>query len=62
MVRVKKVWGKGTEPLKASRRNVQLLMKKHIKDLIILWIALTALVCAAINLHISLNMLGEKEK
>ena len=38
-------------------------MKKKvvIKDLIILWIALAALVCAAVNLHISLNMLGEKE-
>lgn len=30
------------------------------KDLIILFIALAALVCAALNLHISLNMLGEK--
>ena len=39
-------------------------MKKKgvIKDLIILWIALTALVCAALNLHISLNMLGEKQE
>lgn len=36
--------------------------KNVIKDLIVLWIALTALVCAALNLHISLNMLGEKEK
>ena len=38
-------------------------MKKKgvIKDLIILWIALAALVCAAVNLHISLNMLSEKE-
>jgi len=33
-----------------------------IKDLIVLWIALTALVCAALNLHISLNMLGNKEE
>ena len=40
------------------------IMKKKsvIKDLIILWIALTALVCAALNLHISLNMLGEGEE
>ena len=37
-----------------KRRNI-------IKDLIVLWIALAALVCAAINLHISLNMLEEKE-
>ena len=39
-------------------------MKKKIivKDLIVLWIALAALGCAAVNLHISLNMLGQKEK
>ena len=38
-------------------------MKKRsiIKDLIVLWLALAALVCAAINLHISLNMLVEKD-
>jgi hypothetical protein len=36
--------------------------KNVIKDLIILWIAMTALVCAALNLHISLNMLGEGEE
>lgn len=38
-------------------------MKKKIfiKDLIVLWIALSALVCAALNLHVSLNMLGQKE-
>ncbi len=36
-------------------------MKKKtvFKDLIVLWIALTALVCAAVNLHISLNLLAE---
>ena len=49
---------------KTCRKGVQkgTLMKKRnvIKDLIILWIALTALVCAAINLHISLNMMGQK--
>ncbi len=38
-------------------------MKKGvIKDLVVLWIALTALVCAALNLHISLNMLGQKDE
>ena len=39
-------------------------MKKRcvIKDLIVLWIALAALVCAALNLHISLNMLGQKDE
>ena len=36
--------------------------KNVIKDLVVLWIALTALVCAALNLHISLNMLGEEEE
>jgi hypothetical protein len=35
--------------------------KNIIKDLIVLWIALTALVCAALNLHISLNMLEDKD-
>ncbi|MBR0489716.1 MAG: hypothetical protein IJJ68_05885 [Prevotella sp.] len=34
--------------------------KNVIKDLIVLWIALGALGCAAVNLHISLNMLGKK--
>lgn len=37
-------------------------MKKYvIKDLCVLWLALSALCCAAINLHISLNKLAEKE-
>jgi hypothetical protein len=36
--------------------------RSTIKDIIVLWIALTALVCAAINLHISLNMLANKEE
>ena len=35
--------------------------KNVIKDLIVLWLALTALVCAAVNLHVSLNLLGNKE-
>ena len=37
-------------------------MKKGsvLKDIIILLIALTALACAAINLHASLNMLADK--
>ena len=33
-----------------------------LKDLVVLWIALTALCCAAINLHIKLNMLEMKEE
>ena len=32
--------------------------KEVVKDLFVLWIALAALGCAAVNLHISLNMLG----
>ena len=36
--------------------------KNVIKDLVVLWIALGALGCAEVNLHISLNMLGQKEE
>ena len=36
--------------------------KRVIRDLFVLWLALTALSCAAINLHISLNKLEEKEE
>ena len=36
--------------------------KKVIIDLFVLWLALTALSCAAINLHISLNKLGKKRR
>lgn len=32
-----------------------------IKDLIVLWISVTALVCAALNMHISRNMLGTED-
>ena len=32
--------------------------KALIKDLLVLWLALAALVFAALNLHVSLNMLG----
>ena len=35
--------------------------KNVVKDLLVLWLALTALVCAAVNLHVSLNLLGSKE-
>ena len=35
--------------------------KVFIRDLIVLLVAMTALVCAALNLHVSLNMLGEKK-
>ena len=33
--------------------------KKNLaRDLIALWISVTALVCAALNMHVSRNMLG----
>ena len=39
-------------------------MKKKtvIRDIIVMVVALAALVCAALNLNISLNMLGQKEE
>ncbi len=36
-----------------SKKELKLLL-----DLIIVWISVTALLCAALNLHISRNMLG----
>ena len=36
--------------------------KKVIVDLFVLWLALTALSCAALNLHLSLNKLEQKEE
>jgi hypothetical protein len=36
--------------------------KRVIKDLFVLWLALAALSCAAINLHLTLNKLGQKEE
>ena len=35
--------------------------KNLLRDLIVLWISVTALVCAALNMHISRNMLGTEE-
>ena len=35
--------------------------KNLIKDLIVLWISVTALVCAALNMHISKNLPGSEE-
>ena len=48
------------QEIRSDREN-KMKKKSVLKDLIILWIALAALVCAALNLHISLNMLREKE-
>jgi len=36
-------------------------MKKATKDIIVLLVAVVALVVAALNLHVSLNMLGKKD-
>ena len=35
--------------------------KNLIRELIVLWISVTALVCAALNMHVSRNMLGTKD-
>ena len=35
--------------------------REVVKDLFVLWLALAALGCAAVNLHISRNMLGRKK-
>ena len=45
-----------------NREQPLMKNKKVIKDLLVLWLALTALSCAAVNLHISLNKLGQKEE
>ena len=39
-------------------------MEKKIlgKDLLAIWVSVTALVCAAINMHVSRNMLGPKDQ
>lgn len=33
-----------------------------IKDMIVLWVSVTALVCAALNMHVSRNMLESEEE
>ena len=35
--------------------------KKLLKDLVVLWVSVTALVCAALNMHVTRNMLGPKD-
>lgn len=35
--------------------------KTLIKDLVVLWVSVTALVCAALNMHVARNMLGPKD-
>ena len=35
--------------------------KTLIKDLVVLWVSVTALVCAALNMHVTRNMLGPKD-
>ena len=48
------------EKIKRNKKRYHNMKKNFIKDLFVLWFALAALVCAALNLHISLNMLGQK--
>ena len=45
-----------------NRVQPRIKNKGVIVDLFVLWLALTALSCAAINLHISLNKLEPKEE
>jgi hypothetical protein len=54
--------GKGITDMPNQSKKPVIKDKKVIIDLFVLWLALTALSCAAINLHISLNKLGEKEE
>ena len=35
--------------------------KNLVRDLIVLWIAVTALACAALNMHVTRNMLGSEQ-
>ena len=35
--------------------------KKLLKDLVVLWVSVTALVCAALNMHVARYMLGPKD-
>ncbi len=36
--------------------------KKLLRDIIVVWISVTALVCAALSMHISRNMLDSKDE
>ena len=42
-------------------RDTVMKRKNFVKDLIALWISVTALVCAALNMHISRKMLKTKD-
>lgn len=50
----------GRTSLLNQRRTVDSMKKIFTKDLFILWLAIAALTCAAINLNASLNLLAEK--
>jgi len=53
---------KGITNMENQSKKYDIKDKKVIVDLFVLWLALTALSCAAINLHISLNKLGKEEE
>ena len=54
--------GKGSTGMENRSKKHDIKDKGVIVDLFVLWLALTALSCAAINLHISLNKLKKKEE
>ncbi len=45
-----------------NQKETSVNNKSTIIDLFVLWLALTALSCAAINLHITLNKLEPKKE
>jgi hypothetical protein len=53
---------KGITDMQNQNKKPLIKNKGVIVDLFVLWLALTALSCAAINLHISLNKLEQKEE
>ena len=50
--------------LQAMQRQEEMVVMKKVfgKEMIVLWVSLAALVCAAISLNDSLNQLAEKEQ
>ena len=51
----------GNEGCTGGKGDCRIMKKTKMKDLIVLWIALAALVCAALALNRSLNQLISKE-
>ena len=53
---------KGSTDMSDQSKKPAIKNKEVIVDLFVLWLALTALSCAAINLHLTLNKLEKKEE